>query len=1317
MKTITFFSFKGGVGRSSLLANLGAYWAAQGKQVAMMDLDLAAPGLSFLPQRGDHLEPEFSALGMSDVLSVFEQGFAETPKKLKLLPPSKLLREVRLPSENSGSLLLIEAGSNDWQRASEASEGLLHNIAPIVPDDASSESERQQAWRQLAQAIYTDLSAWRHPRSQQPLDLLLIDCRTGFAELLDFSLSYLTGGQDDHLVLVSALNEQNRAGLRQSLQALQQQDRVPIDELANQVSVVFSPVPISEDEASLQALELGAQVIHDCLRQSISGAPERPPHCSILHYNQTLASSEALLSVTHTHSLYAEEVSKIADWLVGKQQHPDRTLQEISQRVGWEMGWNVPGSRKIPQGEGKRYTRKRPNFLSNLPAWHWPLGASVDNNGRQQLLDKLMPANPSAQIDREVALNSLAYSVSLSKLEKERILAAWSQLNQQQINELLRILEEERNKFSDISSEAPSGMFAILHFALPQWSVLLLGDEQQGWQRYLYPPLQGESLFAYAEYWGEYWGGLAGIALARFTNKAAAEQALLRAEDTSTDPASVIQTAIQSGVGAQMEQAIDWQPVVDWFTARLSQCQDSNTLNSLGIAWKDKVQRYAEAEQAHRQALEIDPKYTSAWVNLGNLLSNNLQRYEEAEQAYRQAIEIDPKEAVAWYNLGVLLSDNLQRYAEAEQAYRQAIEIDPKEAVAWYNLGVLLSDNLQRYAEAEQAYRQAIEIDPKKANAWHNLGHVLSNDLQRYAEAGEAYLKALEIEPKNINIWNNLGNLLSNNLQRYEEAERAYRQAIEIDPKHVNTWFGLGNLLGNKLQRYDEAERAYRQAIEIDPKYTSAWVNLGNLLSNNLQCYEEAEKAYRQAIEIDPKEAVAWYNLGVLLSDNLQRYEEAERAYRQAIEIDPKHVNTWFGLGNLLGNKLQRYDEAERAYRQAIEIDPKYTSAWVNLGNLLSNNLQCYEEAEKAYRQAIEIDPKYTNAWVNLGNLLSNNLQCYEEAEKAYRQAIEIDPKYTSAWVNLGNLLSNNLQCYEEAEKAYRQAIEIDPKEAVAWYNLGVLLSDNLQRYAEAEQACRQAIEIDPKHVNARGNLGYLLAHDLQRYEEAEQTCKDALDIEPKHANNWNLLGLVQKDMGHCKDALQCWEQALNLDSKLTPALVNRSQLRLSLGAPIEELRADLTSACQSGNDRQYYASAVYSALALDSSSEAQQLLEKLKGSGSRWTYFYQWLYTLSTSERVEDHSDAATLEQLKSHSDRKTMLERVYYLAGWRPEARERLQQAAQQLLQMDTSSLKGMPMLARREQLYTRFAAGGSNGGGDPRDLPLICNDASNNQQSNQT
>lgn len=47
MQTITFYSYKGGVGRSLVLANVAFYLARFGQKVVALDLDLEAPGLHY----------------------------------------------------------------------------------------------------------------------------------------------------------------------------------------------------------------------------------------------------------------------------------------------------------------------------------------------------------------------------------------------------------------------------------------------------------------------------------------------------------------------------------------------------------------------------------------------------------------------------------------------------------------------------------------------------------------------------------------------------------------------------------------------------------------------------------------------------------------------------------------------------------------------------------------------------------------------------------------------------------------------------------------------------------------------------------------------------------------------------------------------------------------------------------------------------------------------------------------------------------------------------------------------------------------------
>lgn len=95
-----------------------------------------------------------------------------------------------------------------------------------------------------------------------------------------------------------------------------------------------------------------------------------------------------------------------------------------------------------------------------------------------------------------------------------------------------------------------------------------------------------------------------------------------------------------------------------------------------------------EARQAYLQALEADPDFADAHVNLGRL-DHEAGALGKAEAHYQSAVRCAPEDATGHFNLAVLLED-LGRPNDAIQAYKQAIACDPDRADAHYNLGLLL---------------------------------------------------------------------------------------------------------------------------------------------------------------------------------------------------------------------------------------------------------------------------------------------------------------------------------------------------------------------------------------------------------------------------------------------------------------------------------------------------------------------------------------------------------------------------------------------------------------------------------------------------
>jgi len=113
-----------------------------------------------------------------------------------------------------------------------------------------------------------------------------------------------------------------------------------------------------------------------------------------------------------------------------------------------------------------------------------------------------------------------------------------------------------------------------------------------------------------------------------------------------------------------------------------------------------------ESAKAYRRAIELDPNFGDAYINLGRI-EHASGNGGEAEQLYRRALEFSPNDPVARYNLALALEDRGES-AAATDLYREAVKLAPDFADAHFNLGRLL-DQLGQKSEALKhflAYRR-----------------------------------------------------------------------------------------------------------------------------------------------------------------------------------------------------------------------------------------------------------------------------------------------------------------------------------------------------------------------------------------------------------------------------------------------------------------------------------------------------------------------------------------------------------------------------------------------------------------------------------
>lgn len=267
---------------------------------------------------------------------------------------------------------------------------------------------------------------------------------------------------------------------------------------------------------------------------------------------------------------------------------------------------------------------------------------------------------------------------------------------------------------------------------------------------------------------------------------------------------------------------------------------------------------------------------------------------------------------------------------------------------------------------------------------------------------------------------------------RYDEAERLYKLSLKIfesslGSEHASVATTLSNLasLYRAQGRLKEAEPLYRHALlsyerALGPEHPLVADNLNNLavlfmVEGRLG---EAEPLYRRALAIKerslgpghPSVADSLHNLAVLFRHE-GRLEEAEPLYLRALEIKenalgPENPAIGATLNDLadLYRVLGRHAEAEPLYQRDLMISeralgPEHPDVGVTLNNLanLYFTLGRYAEAEPLYRRALAISekvrgrdhPEVATVLTNLADLYRANGNL-DQAEPLYRRSLKV---------------------------------------------------------------------------------------------------------------------------------------------------------------------------------------------------------------------------------------------------------------------------------------------------------------------------------------
>lgn len=194
MKTITFYSYKGGVGRSLTLSNIAMRLADLGKKVCIVDFDLEAPGLHL--KFNDYIDQESINKGIVEYISEFQKN-NYIPKSI-----NDYIVNVNYHGTLKGSIKLVTAGNIH-------SDFYWKNLSSLNWKELfySDNNEGVNLLLHLKELIKKDINP----------DYILIDSRTGITDISGIAMTLLS----DSVVTLAANNEENISGTAKIIKSLQ----------------------------------------------------------------------------------------------------------------------------------------------------------------------------------------------------------------------------------------------------------------------------------------------------------------------------------------------------------------------------------------------------------------------------------------------------------------------------------------------------------------------------------------------------------------------------------------------------------------------------------------------------------------------------------------------------------------------------------------------------------------------------------------------------------------------------------------------------------------------------------------------------------------------------------------------------------------------------------------------------------------------------------------------------------------------------------------------------------------------------------------
>jgi tetratricopeptide (TPR) repeat protein len=507
-----------------------------------------------------------------------------------------------------------------------------------------------------------------------------------------------------------------------------------------------------------------------------------------------------------------------------------------------------------------------------------------------------------------------------------------------------------------------------------------------------------------------------------------------------------------------------------------------------------------QAEKHYRIAIELEPKFSEAMINLGNLYFKE-KDYPGAIQTFQMAAELNPGDGKANYLLATVYKEAKQ-YREALERYAKVLEVDPNNLLAQNFMGVIHYE-LKEFEKAEEAFKKTLVLDPNFADAYGNLGILYDFNFHDKTKAVEYYERFLNLKKEGENV-TLIQELLAKAKQELAQAlpvvetlPPVTQQPVPETPAPVYQLEEAKKLI--EAKNYGDAKTVLNNYIQQHPGDLEARKEQA-LLVVKTGSTDEGIQALKEVIRASPESGELWYELAFLY--DRKEDPEARHAFEEALRLAPEDTRS--------GDATQKLESIKArtapVFVEPVTVPPKTVVTPTKTPP--PQTLPPVTTAPPPKTVKPVIPPPKTVAPVKVtadgkkqSSVYFNSGVSYQakgqssKAVSEYEKAIQINPYNIKAHYNLGILYKQQAK-YEKSIQEYRQVVKLDPYFGKAHYNLGVILK-TLGRNQEALMEFKRTVQIDPGFADAHLGLGMIYSQSKKDRAQAVYHYKRYLQLVP----------------------------------------------------------------------------------------------------------------------------------------------------------------------------------------------------------------------------